>query len=402
MGNGRRERIRVGVAIALVAGAVAGFGSPVTASSAGSSQLQGVSCVSATSCVAVGFSSATTSGPDRTLAERWNGTAWSIVASPNPLGAGASRLAAVSCSAANACFAVGHQVVQASGAVKTLIEHWNGSAWSIVASPNPAGADSSRLAGVKCTSNTFCVAVGSQGVTSSGVVKTLVERWNGTKWSMVASPNPAGDRYPRLSAVSCTSTVRCVAVGDSLGPDGFLHTLVERWNGTSWSIIASPNPDAGEGGELLGVSCTTSANCMAVGDYLLGGAGRPATLVERWDGTRWSIVTSPVPERSYNTLQGVSCVSTRCMAAGYYNAYGPPPGYTFLGVKTLVERWNGDRMSIIASPNPAPAYNVLAAVSCTVASNCFAVGRFSTSTTGPFNTLVERWNGTAWTVVASP
>jgi hypothetical protein len=402
MGTGRRGRISVGVAIALVAGSVIAIEAPVNAASTPSRQLRGVSCTSATSCFAVGFSSATSSGPDRTLVERWNGSAWWVVASPNPVGADSSRLFSVWCTGATKCFAVGQQLVQSSGVVKTLIERRDGSAWSVVASPNPIGADASSLFGLTCTSETFCVAVGSQTVTSTSSVKTLVERWNGTKWSIVASPNRAGDRFPVLSAVSCTSTTRCVAVGTSLAPTGFIKTLVERWNGTSWSIIASPNPELGEGGELTGVWCMAASNCLAVGDYLIGGPAEPATLVERWDGTQWSIVASPNPDRSYSSLKGIACVSTRCMAAGYYAAYGPPPESTFIGIKTLVERWNGDHMSIVPSANPDSAHRAFAAVSCTVVSNCFAVGRVSTATSGPFNTLVERWNGTSWTIVSSP
>ena len=72
--------------------------------------------------------------------------------------------------------------------------------------------------------------------------KTLVERWNGTSWSIVTSPNPSGATFAVLSGVSCPSTTSCYAVGES----ALDKTLVEHWNGTSWSIVASPNPSGAD------------------------------------------------------------------------------------------------------------------------------------------------------------
>jgi hypothetical protein len=111
---------------------------------------------------------------------------WSVVPSPNPSAADVS-LQGVSCLSATNCTAVG---VSATGATsQTLVESWNGTAWSIVASPNPSGNPDSSLNGVSCLSATNCTAVGATGNGSQG---TLVESWNGTAWSIVASPTPSG------------------------------------------------------------------------------------------------------------------------------------------------------------------------------------------------------------------
>jgi hypothetical protein len=96
-----------------------------------------VSCKSATSCIAVGHYQKPRNrfdfGPTLTLAERWNGTKWTIVSSPNP-GANVSDLAAVSCWGTTHCFAVGSQTASTT---QTLTERWNGTTWAVVASPNP-------------------------------------------------------------------------------------------------------------------------------------------------------------------------------------------------------------------------------------------------------------------------
>jgi len=136
--------------------------------------LAGVSCTSASACTAVGnFSNGATLV---TLAERWNGTKWSIQHTPNPPTSGSNiLLQGVSCTSASACTAVGGSSTMTPGA--TLAERWNGTTWSIQPTPNPTGAQGSGLGGVSCASATTCTAVGGSGNGTTGV--TLAERWNG-------------------------------------------------------------------------------------------------------------------------------------------------------------------------------------------------------------------------------
>ena len=153
----------------------------------------------------------------------------------------------------------------------SLIEHWNGSTWSVMPSPNPKGAVVTSFGGISCTGTQSCFAVGGYfGNTSGGA---LVERWNGVHWSIVKVPQPAfpfakgrSRLAPRsrgrdtvtvtfdieggFNGVSCASPQSCVAVGS-----GFNGPLIERWNGTKWSIATSPAPPTGNGAELDAVSC---------------------------------------------------------------------------------------------------------------------------------------------------
>jgi hypothetical protein len=340
------------------------------------SYLYGVSCANATTCFAVGYFN--NGGGDITLVERWNGTSWSIVPSPNTSTQN-GRLLGVSCTSSTNCFAVGYYITS-SGDTLTLVERWNGTSWSIVSSPNPTGATYSLLNGVSCTSSTSCFAAG--GWETGDGDGTLVERWNGTSWSIVSSPNPTGASYSHLLSVSCTSATSCFAVGDDLRSGAYV-TLVERWNGTSWSLVPSPNPAAtyppGEA-SLEGVSCTSATNCFAVG---IGGDCCTA-LVEHWNGSNWAITSSPKPSGSF--LRGVSCTSnTSCFAVGGSSTSSQ-------NSVPLVDRWNGTSWSIVSSPNPTGATLVeLLGVSCTSATSCFAVGDSATNYSNSVP-LIERWS----------
>src|SRR5207249_4419773 len=107
----------------------------------------------------------------------------------------------------------------------TLIESWNGTSWSIVASPNNGTTRANFLLGVSCVSAGTCTAAGSY-INSHGVERTLIESWNGTAWSIAASPNK-GTSHNRLYAVSCPSTTACMAVGLHVNGGGVDRTLVE-------------------------------------------------------------------------------------------------------------------------------------------------------------------------------
>ena len=396
--KGRRALVAV-ITLAMGAGLV----SPAVAATphvALSSQLRAVTCSKPTNCFAVG-ELAPTSGSSNTLVVHWNGTAWSIVPSPSATGADFSRLYGVSCSSTTSCFAVGQQFVRSTSLGKTLVERWNGKTWSIVPSPNPSTPKiSSELHAVSCVNASSCIAVGLQLLDPSTCCSTLIERWNGKTWSIMKPPTVAGAGYSRLDAVTCTSASKCFAVG-YYSINGRTSPLVERWSGTTWSIVPSPNPEIGEGGWFASVACTAATNCVAAGAYSEGGAGRPASLIEQWNGKTWSIVNNPNPVRSYNELNGVACFGTSsCMTVGEYYRPGAPKPYYFLGSRTVIQRWNGKHWSIVASPNGS-VYNVLAGVACPATTTCFAVGN-SASNGGPTGMLVERWNGTAWSVVSTP
>jgi hypothetical protein len=267
----------------------------------------------------------------------------------------------------------------ASGAAKE--------SWSVVPSPNEGPApQSSQLLSVSCPSATACMAVGTYRSRRSPNA-TLAESWDGETWSIVPSPNvgPAG-KQDVLNGVSCTSASACAAVGAyfiNLGANrgDLTRALVESWDGRRWSIVPSANvPGRGDG--LNGVSCASAAACMAVGSYShpVGAHFSPAaTLVESWDGRRWSIVPSPNEGLASNSdeLNSVSCASsTTCVAVGSTPA------------NVLVESWEHGRWALVPVQRPAPFNDILDGVSCVSATSCRAVG-FLSSSGGVTKTVVE-------------
>jgi hypothetical protein len=109
------------------------------------------------------------------------------------------------------------------------------------------------------------MAVGSD-INTSILQVALVERWNGSTWSVVAIPGIAGSQGAALQAISCATVKGCNAVGDNINGAGVEVTLAEKWNGTAWSVKATPNPATATASDLLAVSCTTKA-CTASGAY---------------------------------------------------------------------------------------------------------------------------------------
>ena len=287
--------------------------------------LFGVSCALPRACMAVGASGLATGGASglagvgasglsidslQTLAESWDGTHWSVLPSPNR-GTTGDNFDSVSCVSADVCMAVGAFGIS-SGGSGTLAESWDGARWSVLPSPNPVGAGDG-FRGVSCTAADACMAVGSSGTSDNGPFTTLAEFWNGRQWSVVPSPNPVSGSN-EFNGVSCTGEDACTAVGVSGTSAGVTTTLIESWNGSRWSVVPSPN---GPGLTWLwGVSCAATDACNAAGLYFAK-TGTPRTLIESWDGTRWSVVPTPSPGVENRVLNGVSCASaTTCTAAG--------------------------------------------------------------------------------------
>jgi len=276
------------------------------------SALSGVSCISSTACTAVGYYFDGT-GAEFTLAERWNGTAWSIQPTPSP-GSYGPALLGVSCPRATDCTAVGTYQAVTGGPFVTLAEHWNGVDWTVQSTPNPtAAARLSQLSSVSCSASSACTAVGFY-MDASNFEVMLAERWNGHVWTIQSTPSPAGALQTWLSGVSCESATACTAVGAQVSSTTTL-TLAERWKGLGWAIQSSPS---GLAGEFSAVSCPTATACTAVGTYQIVN-GTFVTLAERRNGVKWAIQSSPTPSnRSFADLTGVSCVSaSTCEAAGY-------------------------------------------------------------------------------------
>jgi hypothetical protein len=322
--------------------------------------LNGVSCSSTSYCVAVG-DEVTSSGDTQTLVESWDGSDWTVIHSPNPSSSGDS-LSSVFCSNATFCMAVGVEG-PTSEPTQTLIESWNGSAWSVDPSPNEGYED--ELSSVTCTSVTSCIAVGSYSSENSENSQTLIEFWNGTAWTISSSPNHL-NKPNSLFGVSCASSVFCVAVGFvNLGPTKGAQGLVEIFNGSEWTVTASASKSAGY--YLSGVSCTTPSFCDAAGYHYVVAE---ETLVEKFNGTVWSTSTSSNKGNNDSGLYGIACLSSKdCVAVGAYEKKSEASS-------TLVEVLGKSGWSITPSPDGGSSGSGLFGISCISPSFCVAVGSY--------------------------
>jgi hypothetical protein len=241
-------------------------------------------------------------GPQRALAERWDGRRWQVQRTAGTALTGVSctpdacvtvggGLRSVSCVSATWCQAVGN----GSAA------QWTGHGWRPERVPVPAHRDVT-LASVSCVSVRFCLAVGDAQrppgarPSPSDTDQALAERWDGTRWRMIRPVDPA--RRTALSAVSCESAVSCLAVGAT----DTQYTLAERWTGARWQVLRTPDVNRIGYTVLDAVSCAGHA-CLAVGSY------NGATLIAERAGPRWGL-------SRYGPITGppsVSCTAARCL-----------------------------------------------------------------------------------------
>ena len=330
------------------------------------SQFRGVA-TSAGNAWAVGFYN-DTAGGTRTLIEYWNGTAWARQPSPSP-GAGPSYLFGVAASSGSDAWAVGD-----GSSSLGLIEHWDGTAWTQVPSHSPAvPAGGTDLRGVAAVSATDAWVVGSYITGPGSQGHALIEHWDGTAWSPVPNPDPAGPAtFPRLASVAATSASNAWAVGQYYDPaTRHYQMLIEHWNGTAWTQVPSPSPATPARDSLLaGVAAASAADAWAVGQYHNSAARQDQTLIEHWNGTTWTQVPGPdpSPQPFGNQLTAVAATSaSNAWAVGRYFVHAG-------GIQSFAERWNGIRWTQVASPNPSPGYDVLAGVATTGATDAWAAG----------------------------
>ena len=239
--------------------------------------------------------------------------------------------------------------------------------WKSVAPPSGAGSHGD-LNGIACPGLSSCWAVGD----GSNGSTLLIEAYRGGNWTTESSPNPTDPTtgavlQAYLYGISCPSTTDCWAVGDY--NDAGNIPLLEQYNGAGWTIV--PGPSGGTPpfyqASLRGVSCVSSSDCWAVGF-----SNNLGTLVEQYNGSSWSIVPSPnAGQAREDQLEGISCPSAASCWAGGYQDYVGNSG----SGKPLVLGYQGSGWTVVGAANPRPeSGSFLNSVSCSSASSCWAAG----------------------------
>jgi len=227
---------------------------------------------------------------------------WRIIpslTSPNPTRRPNSQLAAVSALAPTDAWAVGFTYADGDSA-QPLIERWDGATWHVVPSPS-TNRLTNVLQGVAAVAPRDVWAVGTASVVNP-LGLTLIEHWNGTQWSIVPSPNPSANDNG-LASVAASAPNDVWAVGTSGMRDGTsccVHLpLIERWDGAAWHVVANPALPGATDSTLATVATIPGTKQLwAVGAVRYG--PRPAyeqALIERWDGAAWHVVAPAAPPR---------------------------------------------------------------------------------------------------------
>jgi hypothetical protein len=205
--------------------------------------------------------------------------------------------------------------------------HWNGTAWSIVSSPN---VDNDILFAVDAVASNDVWAVG-RSRPGGGEDRTLTIHWDGSNWSVVPSPNDSTNDNNLFG-------VAAVASNDvwSVGNAGSLKTLAINWDGVSWSVVPTPdfNPNA-TNQVLVGIVVLSSDSIWTAGQYIVPLEGSAQfTLTENWDGSNWNFVPSPDKRNSNNRLHGITVTPNGTLwAVGTTGVFAQPE-------RTLILRKN--------------------------------------------------------------
>lgn len=347
--------------------------------------LNAVAALSPSDVWAVGFDNSSNLNEAKTLTLHFDGTSWKTIPSPNPgkcnQGNFGNVLTSIAAVATNDVWAVGF-TFPCNALLQPMTMHWDGIKWTVVATPK-LPFNNNALNGVAVFASNNVYAAGFQ-TASNGASLTLIEHWDGTSWSVVSSPNK-NQTGNVLSSISGSSPTDIWAVGNNVAPNVPVKTLVEHFDGTQWKIVASPNPlPTGSLNQnvLVSVAAVSPTDATAVGYILDSSQLRELTMVQHWDGVSWKVVSSPNVDSSsgaFNTLRSVSAFSsTNIYAVGFF-----ANGTTNANQRTLVEHFDGSSWTIVSSPTKGLAQQMLGVFALPGTTNIWGVGAWAPNGTDP-------------------
>ena len=278
-----------------------------------------------------------------------------------------------------------------------------GTSWSVASTPNPGGSNQcgngNVLFDVAASSATNVWAVGYYY--SCSLLKPLAMKWNGSQWTVYSTPIPGTSGNNILNGVAVTSTGDWWAGGYYEANNGAPTPLIMRSRGTSWAQVTGATVPGATSNVLNTVAVAGPNDIWAAGTYYDPPTGLTETMVQHWNGSTWSIVPSPSPGNYLaNVINQLVAVSpTDVWAFGYYDD-------NVTGRVTLIEHWNGSAWSIVPSPNGSVSYfsaNELNGAVALSANDIWAVGHWrSDGTNQEKQTMTLHWDGSSWTLLPSP
>jgi len=307
-----------------------------------------------------------------------------VVPTPNFFPSGNDDLNAVSASSPSDIWAVGQSTI-----------HFDGNVWTAVSAPHLTGINENALLGVADLSPTNAWAV---GYTTTPSQTQLLEHWDGTEWSDFPGPKLPQGSEPYLSSISADSPSDIWAAGHILQDDGLqLFGLIEHYDGTKWTAIEIPTTP------FLNAIAAISSDDVWVAGYSGNTGETSKTFLAHWNGTAWAQAPSPNVGTGANALNGLVALGTSNVWAVGYSTAKPDQNPTF----NLIEHWNGTEWSVVTSPNVGPATgfqsNRLFGITAFSATDLWAFGSsFAPNGSGQQLSLAMQGNGTTWTIMPTP
>ena len=316
------------------------------------------------------------------------GSGWTIVPSYS-FGSLDNILAGVSAASQSDAWAVGAYYPPGSTVLATLAEHFDGVRWTAFPLPN-VGVQENTLLGVSMTPSGSAWAVG-YFVNGRYQQQTLIQHFDGTVWSVVPSPNP-GAQQNILYGVAAITDSEVWAVGGQQDSNGLWHALIEHWDGSAWSVVKAVDGGVG-GNQLYAVTALATNNVYAVGQQA-GAAFPNQALIEHWDGNFWRVVAAPNDSASALPL-GVTATASSLTLVGQQETDGAP--YT-----TYVAAGTPGGLSIQTTPNAGAGENDLFGAAAAADGSTWAVGWGIDPATDTHNPLVLQGVNGVWSLVPSP
>ncbi len=307
-----------------------------------------------------------------------------VVPTPNFFPSGNDALNAVSASSPSDIWAVGQSTI-----------HFNGTVWTAVSAPHLTGMNENALLGVADLSPTNAWAV---GYTTTPSQTQLLEHWDGTEWSDSPGPRLPEGSEPYLSSISADSPTDIWAAGHILQDDMLqLFGLIEHYNGTTWTVAEIPTTP------FLNSIAAISSDDVWVGGYSGETGETSKTFLAHWNGTEWTQVPSPNVGTGANAINGLAAIATNNVWAVGYSTAKPDQDPTF----NLIEHWNGTEWSVVTSPNVGPTTgyqsNRLFGITAFSGTDLWAFGSsFAPNGSGQQLSLAMQGNGTTWTIMPTP
>jgi hypothetical protein len=320
------------------------------------------------------------------------GSIFHVVPTPNENKSNSSLFAA-SASSPNDIWAVGNSTI-----------HFDGTKWTAFPAPLINGNLTADMQGVVDISPTQAWAVGNVILGSN--LGQIIERWNGTKWSLFPNPEFPPNSQADLFAMTSTSANDIWAVGnlvqDLSNGQSLSFNLFEHWNGTAWTptLINTNTFEA-----LTGVSADATSDAWAVGWVAPLSAGSNEPLAIHWNGTNWISKATPHVGEGANELNAVLALAPNDVwTVGFSTPHAPPQQSATL---TLIEHFDGTNWKIVPSPNVGPnsvnQSNRLLGLTANSPKDIWAFGSyFAADGSGHQMTLLLHYDGTNWTIAPSP